>query len=70
MGCNLKKDKTEKAAYYRGNDGTLYPMDEYNNWGVMSALDGKKDLPLGGYPYTIVYIERQKFLCCEFCKCE
>lgn len=70
MACGLYKYKTEIATHYVGRTGKEYPKDEYCNHGKGGTYQGFKDLPKDEYPYTIKYLTKPKFKCCELCRCE
>jgi hypothetical protein len=70
MACGLYKYKTEIATHYVGCTGNEYPKEEYTNHGHGGVYRGFKDLPKDEYPYTIKYLVKPRFKCCELCKCE
>lgn len=70
MACSLSKYTVETETHYVGNDGTLYPLNEYTNHGKGGVYKGLKDLPHDNYPYTFKLINKFKFKCCEICKCD
>jgi hypothetical protein len=55
----------KKETHYKASNGMLYTIEEYQNWGTVKERDGKKDLPLEGYPYTRVYEVSKRW---EFCR--
>lgn len=63
--CEFCKYVDKKETHWKGSNGILYPIGEYQNWGTGKERDGKKDLPLEGYPYTRVYEVSKRW---EFCR--
>jgi hypothetical protein len=53
--CGLCQYTKEIPTHYISKDGKEYSINEYGNWGTSENRYGKKDLPSGGYPYTLKY---------------
>lgn len=70
MACELYKYRKEEATHYVGCTGNEYPIKEYCNFGIGKNKDGKKDLPLNEYPYTIKYKIELIWTCCKLCSCD
>jgi hypothetical protein len=70
MTCGLSKHIKETETHWVGNDGSLYPINDYINHGYGGEFRGFKDLPKDNYPYTIKYTTEFYYLCCKLCKCD